>query len=216
MSPGNINVYLFGTNSVARMLAGLLHNDARYSLLGYTLNSEYCGDKRFFDLPLVPFEELSVRKRKFGIINCVGYSKQLSNREAVDEQILAKQIPLLPYIHPSADVLGVEFGEGNLVLPRAVIEQYSKVGDGNLFYGGSYICHDAVIGNHNWFSACCTLAGNITVGNRNFIGINSSVREYLTIGDGTTIGASAVLIRDVPNNAVVVGNPAIIKRYHER
>ncbi|HFF2786918.1 TPA: serine acetyltransferase, partial [Vibrio cholerae] len=34
-----------------------------------------------------------------------------------------------------------------------------------------------------------------------------SIVEDITIGDGSIIGAGSVVIRDVPPNSVVVGNP---------
>lgn len=44
--------------------------------------------------------------------------------------------------------------------------------------------------------------------------------EYITlhcttIGNNVTIGAGSVVVKDVPDNAVVVGNPARIIKYNE-
>jgi serine O-acetyltransferase len=41
-----------------------------------------------------------------------------------------------------------------------------------------------------------------------FLGTGSSILGELTIGDGAVIGANAVVIRDVPAGATVVGIPA--------
>jgi sugar O-acyltransferase (sialic acid O-acetyltransferase NeuD family) len=203
--------YLFGTNSIAKMIAGFLRDDTNNLLLGFVLNSEYIHEREFMGYPIAAIEELACGD--FGILNCVGYSNQMENRARIGELIRNLGLRTASYIHPNADVMGVEFGEGNIIMPRAVIEQQSKVGNGNLFYGGCYICHDAVIGDYNWFAACCTLAGRINIGNKNFIGINASVREDTNIANSATIGASAVVLRDVPDNAVMVGNPAAIRWY---
>jgi len=47
-----------------------------------------------------------------------------------------------------------------------------------------------------------------TIGKDVFIGSNSSLVAPLTIGDDAQTGAGAVVIRDVPAGARVVGNPA--------
>lgn len=45
------------------------------------------------------------------------------------------------------------------------------------------------------------------------IGANSTILGGITIGQNTLIGAGSVVTKDVPENAVVVGNPAKIIRY---
>ena len=37
----------------------------------------------------------------------------------------------------------------------------------------------------------------------------------ISIGDNVTIGAGSVVVKDIPDNAVVVGNPAKIIKYNE-
>lgn len=45
------------------------------------------------------------------------------------------------------------------------------------------------------------------------IGANATILPGITIGAGAMVGAGAVVTRDVPPNAIVVGNPARIKGY---
>jgi acetyltransferase-like isoleucine patch superfamily enzyme len=47
------------------------------------------------------------------------------------------------------------------------------------------------------------------------IGGNATILPGVTIGKGAMVGAGAVVTRDVPDGAVVVGNPARIIRYVE-
>ena len=51
------------------------------------------------------------------------------------------------------------------------------------------------------------------IGNDVWIGRNATLLGGITIGDGAIIGAFSVVAKDVPPYAVVVGNPAQIKRY---
>ena len=54
---------------------------------------------------------------------------------------------------------------------------------------------------------------NVTViGHDVWIGAGSFIRRGLTIGDGAIIGANAVVTRDVPPYAIVVGSPARLLR----
>jgi acetyltransferase-like isoleucine patch superfamily enzyme len=45
-----------------------------------------------------------------------------------------------------------------------------------------------------------------------YIGSNATVRERVRIGDYSMVGAGAVVISDVPENTVVVGNPGRVLR----
>lgn len=53
----------------------------------------------------------------------------------------------------------------------------------------------------------------IKIGNDVWIGTGVILLGPITIADGAIIGAFSVVAKDIPPYAVVVGNPAIIKRY---
>jgi acetyltransferase-like isoleucine patch superfamily enzyme len=44
-------------------------------------------------------------------------------------------------------------------------------------------------------------------GELSFIGISAIIIQGIKIGKNVTIGAGSVVIKDIPDNAVVVGNP---------
>jgi len=53
----------------------------------------------------------------------------------------------------------------------------------------------------------------IRIGNDVWVGEKSLIMDGITIGDGAIIGTRAVITKDVPPYAVVVGNPSVIKKY---
>jgi len=69
----------------------------------------------------------------------------------------------------------------------------------------------------------CTIFQNVTIGSKDYktpvignsvcIYPNSIIIGDITIGDNCVIGAGAVVTKDVPDNAIVVGNPAKIIKY---
>lgn len=53
----------------------------------------------------------------------------------------------------------------------------------------------------------------INIGNNVWIGGSTTILPGVTIGDNVTIGAGSVVVKDVPSNVVIAGNPAkIIKQ----
>lgn len=59
------------------------------------------------------------------------------------------------------------------------------------------------------------IAKPITIGDNVWIGGNAVVVMGVTIGRNVVIGAGSVVTKDIPDNAVAVGNPARVIRYIE-
>jgi len=53
----------------------------------------------------------------------------------------------------------------------------------------------------------------ITIKNKAWIGFNSIILKGVTIGEGAIVAAGSVVTKDVPDYAVVAGNPAKIVKY---
>lgn len=57
--------------------------------------------------------------------------------------------------------------------------------------------------------------GEVIIGNDVWIGAGAKILKDVHIGDGAIIGANAVVTKDVPPNAIMVGSPAKIIKYRE-
>lgn len=55
---------------------------------------------------------------------------------------------------------------------------------------------------------------SVSIGDDAWIGFNTIILKGVAIGKGAVIGAGSVITEDVPDNAVVVGNPQRIVRYN--
>lgn len=69
--------------------------------------------------------------------------------------------------------------------------------------------HDytAEIMNQSFYSKPVQIGSNV------WLGANALILPGVTIEDGAVVGAGAVVTKDVPRNAIVVGNPAKIVKY---
>ncbi len=57
-----------------------------------------------------------------------------------------------------------------------------------------------------------TSSGRPTIGDNVYLGCNVTIIGRIHIGNNVDIGAGTVVVKDVPDNAVVVGNPAKVIR----
>lgn len=117
-------------------------------------------------------------------------------------------------IHPNAIVSSFsKIDIGTVIMAGAIINPDAKIGKHCIINSGSIIEHDCVIEDFAHVSPNASLAGNVTVGEGSQIGIGATVIQGIKIGKWAVIGAGAVIINDVPDYAVVVGNPGKIIKY---
>ncbi|WP_214228903.1 acetyltransferase [Pedobacter sp. B4-66] len=150
--------------------------------------------------------------------------KKLTSPEAIISignnrirEMLAKQLNLEfgIAIHPSSVIAdSVEILAGTVVMANVSINADAYIGRHAILNTNASIDHDCKIGDFVHISPQVGLAGNVIVGEGTHIGIGANVIQGIKIGQWATIGAGAVIIKDVPDFAVVVGNPARIIKYN--
>ena len=107
---------------------------------------------------------------------------------------------------------GVKIGDGTNVLDQAVLSSDITVGRCAIIYYSSIVTHDVQIGDFVEISPGAILLGRCKVGDYSQIGSHATVLPDVTIGKNVIVGAGAVVTRDVPDNCIVVGVPAIVKK----
>ena len=119
-------------------------------------------------------------------------------------------------IHPSAVIsASVEMGYGVMIAANATINPVVTIGTGVICNTSCSIDHECTIDDFVHIAPGAVLCGNVRVGAGTFIGANTVIKQGITIGQNVTIGAGTVIIRDIPDNTTVVGNPQRIIRQED-
>jgi sugar O-acyltransferase (sialic acid O-acetyltransferase NeuD family) len=105
-------------------------------------------------------------------------------------------------------------GAGTIIMAAAVVNADANIGLHCIINTGAVIEHDCHLSNFVHISPNASLAGDVSVGEGTHVGIGATVIQGIKIGKWATIGAGAILINDVPDYAVVVGNPGKIIKYN--
>jgi sugar O-acyltransferase (sialic acid O-acetyltransferase NeuD family) len=106
----------------------------------------------------------------------------------------------------------VEFDFGVQIMPGTVVTNDVIIKRGALINLNCTIGHDSTIGMYTELSPGVHISGNCNVGDFVVIGTNATVLPKLTIGNNVIIAAGAVVTKDVPDNCMVAGVPAVIKK----
>ena len=116
-------------------------------------------------------------------------------------------------IHPTASVSSLaHLGRGTVVLQHVTIASNARVGAHVIVLPNSVVSHDVAIGDFSCVASGACLSGGVTVGPCSYVGANACVRGGVTLGRGCLVGLGSVVLTDVADDTVVVGNPARVLR----
>ena len=114
-------------------------------------------------------------------------------------------------VHPSAVIEdSATIGAGTCVMQNAVIQADSVIGKHVIINTSSSIDHDCRIGDFVHISPGVVLGGNVTIGENTLIGIGSIIVPGLSVGKNCLVSAGSVVTINIPDGAIVRGNPARI------
>lgn len=116
---------------------------------------------------------------------------------------------LLTLISPHAYVSHRSpIGVGSIIQRGVTVMPNVKIGNGCKLNINASVHHDVQIGHFSTLAPGSTLLGRVIVEDQVYVGAGAIIRQRCRIGRGATIGAGAVVVRDVPPGATVVGVPA--------
>ena len=110
----------------------------------------------------------------------------------------------------------VSIGKNAVIMMGAILNIGAVVGEGTMIDMGAVLGGRATVGKNCHIGAGAVLAGVIEPASATpvviedgvLVGANAVVIEGVRVGRGAVVAAGAVVIQDVPENAVVAGCPA--------
>lgn len=121
------------------------------------------------------------------------------------------------YIHPTVNISrGVEIGNGVYILLGTNIMPYTRIKDYVMISMGVNVAHHSILDEGVFLSTGCNFGASIHAQKYAYCGISSTIMTGLhTLGENCLIGAGAVVIKDVPGNAIMAGVPAKLLRFKQ-
>jgi len=170
-------------------------------------------------LSVISFDELQSKEHRNRLV-CVGIADPWVRKKVVDKCVVAGFSFFSINDETHVRFGNVDVGEGSIFCSFTMATGDACIGKHfhcNIY---SYVAHDCRIGDFVTFAprVCCN--GRVEIDDLAYIGTGALLKQGdndkpLRIGRGAVVGMGAVVLRDVPDGGVVVGNPAKIIRIQE-
>ncbi|HLB43587.1 MAG TPA: hypothetical protein VJN02_12220 [Gammaproteobacteria bacterium] len=180
-----------------------------------TKHTEFPTKNSFRGKPLITSLNWIAEIKRLGIDKVVPVHPNNHIRLAQVAQCKAENIQLISAIHPSAILHDQAIiRNGVWINAGAIIGYKAEIKAGCIINNGAQIDHHCLV------EQCCTvdpgaiIAGNVKLEKCVQLHTGVIVINRITIGESSIVGAGAVVIKDVPPNCTVVGNPARVIKHH--
>lgn len=121
---------------------------------------------------------------------------------------------LISTISPKASIghHGITISKGCNIMDQAVLSNDIYLGIGCLIYFNAMVTHDVKLGDFVQISPGASLLGRGVIGDYSEIGSNATILPDVIIGKNVIVAAGSVVTKNIPDNCMVAGVPAVIKK----
>lgn len=96
----------------------------------------------------------------------------------------------------------------SIIFPGVIINSNSTINENCIVNTGAIIEHDVFIGTSSNISPGSIICGKVKIGNQCLVGAGAVIRDKIKVGNFSIIGIGSNVIKNVPSNITVIGNPS--------
>jgi len=213
-------VIILGGRGYGLQAASILEENKENKILGFLNDIEPIGSmigkfKKIKVIGKLIDVQIYLKDRDAYFINAI---VGMCREKEVYEKIKNLNIPENRFISAISSRANIPWeycsiGNGVLISNLASIGSDVTISNYCILGDGCRIGHDSILDELVDVSSNAVVGGAVRVGKGCHIGTGAVIKENVKIGDYSLVGCGAVVIKDVPDNCIVVGNPARILRY---
>ncbi len=168
----------------------------------FMVDDEYFSDTEIMGIAVIPKSRFDMDLHE--VVVSIGDS---ALRKKIVESF-PKFTKFATIIHPSVIMSQwVEIGEGSIITAGCILTCNIKIGKHAQLNLATTIGHDFVANDYFTTAQGVNVSGNCTFGECVYLGANAAVREKISLCDNVTIGMGGIVVKNINESGVFVGNP---------
>jgi sugar O-acyltransferase (sialic acid O-acetyltransferase NeuD family) len=213
------NIVLIGGGNQVQYTIDIVEKENKYKIVGIIDSIKEIGTQLYGYSVIGHQEDLNDLINTYNIDGGIISIGDNWSRYYVYESIkkIKPDFQYVNAIHPSISIgNNVTLGVGIVAMAGCIINPGSVIGNFCFFATGAQIEHDCIIGDYASVSAGSVMGGHVKLGKLSAITLGVTVVDRISIGENTVVGAGSVVLKSLPDDVLVYGNPAKIIRNREK
>lgn len=197
----NKKLVIFGLGETATLAYHYFKDDSPYKVVGFCVDSEFFKEEIYQDLPVVKFEEITIKfpPKEYSLFVALPSLKLNTVRAKKYTECKQLGYEMASYISSKAYIgHHTTIGENCFILEDNTIQPFVTIGNDVFMWSGNHIGHRDIVKDHCFITSHVVISGFTVIGENSYIGVNSSITEGITIGDFCLIGLGSIIHKDTP------------------
>jgi sugar O-acyltransferase (sialic acid O-acetyltransferase NeuD family) len=210
-----VRVVIVGAGQTGRLVGEFMRRQPSLSCAGYVDDDASLHGEEFYGFPVLGGVAELPRLRGEGVEGALVVLGNMAVRMRLFRRIEDLGFTVVSVVDPSVNACsdlvlgpGAVVSLGTNILTNVRIGPYAQIGT------GITIGHDVAIGTNCVIGGNTVIGASTTIGDHFVCGTGVAIAAgRKRIGDNVLLCAGTVVFKDVPDHAVVIGNPGRVVRY---
>ncbi len=182
-----------------------------YECIGFLDDNEQSWGKDFYGVKVLGPLITASQYRDCLFVNGIGSASNFWKKRDIIAKTGISPDQFETIIHPTASVSRIsKLGYGVVVFQNVTITSNVRIGNHVVILPNSVVSHDSVVDDYTCIAGAVCISGGVQIDYACYLGTNSSIRSNVHLERHCLVGMGAVVLENMPENSVIVGNPARI------
>lgn len=203
-------VGIIGSGELGVQILNIARQQGRYSIMGFFDDYEAAGtEKHGLQVlgPIKAIENFLNSGRIEYLVLAIGYKHMTARKELFER--LSRNARFATIVHPFSFIdPTARVAPGCVIYPGVIIDKNVAIHENVVLNNGCIVSHDTIVGAHSFLAPNTAVASFVTIGECNFLGISTTIIDQVSTAGHVQTGGGCVVIKDLQQPGVYVGNPA--------